>query len=70
LNSRAFSISISCFRHRFHLQQLFVVCVTRCTDAMCSRGICVLLCATRVIHSRAVAHAANAAATGEKFHAD
>ncbi|WP_428995468.1 DUF6053 domain-containing protein [Lysobacter enzymogenes] len=63
LNSRAFSIPISRFGHRFHPQQIFVVCVTRCTDAMWNRRICVLLCATRVIHSRAVATSTNSDAT-------
>jgi len=54
VNSREVSVSISCHAHRFQQQQIFVVCVTRCTDAMSTRRICVLLCATSLPQSHTV----------------
>lgn len=54
VNSRDVSVSISRHAHRFQQQQIFVVCVTRCTDAMSTRRVCVLLCATNLPQSHAV----------------
>lgn len=54
VNSRNVSVSISRHAHRFQQQQIFVVCVTRCTDAMSTRRVCVLLCATNLPQSHAV----------------